>query len=112
MTEVTGHRSFANTRLGHRADTAHSDAFLEFGRGCTAKHVRTKIGALPAGAPSFLDFLDELANMKERAAAGADMVEARAWRYCPHWLKTQLYDLFLARFKSCEWHKTDVAEWQ
>ena len=71
-----------------------------------------KAGGVDSGAPSFTDFFDQVAKLRDATAAGADLIHGAVWKHSPHWFKCRLFDLLERRFFDVEWNEEDMKDWQ
>ena len=93
------------------SDDGHQESFQRFVEHLRAEaDDRVKDGA-PLGTPTIQTFFEQLARIADHAQPGCDHIPGVARRHAPHFLKVELYKLFVERFKDVRWQSHHVPSW-
>ena len=102
--ETLGERKFTT-------DEAHRASFCEAVEQLRLEAQDRAQDGAPLGVPTPEVFFDQLARMADHTKPGNDTIPGVAWRHTPHFMKLELYRVFVERVKDTKWDYHGVESW-
>ena len=84
-------------------DDDHRKAFVKLLAELRSEAMSNKLDGRHLGTPTFTEFLEQIAKIRDMAATGSDLIHGVLWKHSPHWFKSILFELLQERFLDLHW---------